>query len=282
MRGVQPSIDRTESLMLKLAAAVAVLCTLIGAAAWLRQRQLIYFPATARIDPASLGLVGVAEQILETPDGNRLVCWWGRARPGARTILYFHGNGGNLADRAERVRTYQNNGIGIFMVSYRGYGGSTGSPTEAANVADAKLAYDWLVGSGVRADDVVLYGESLGSGVAVQLALDRPVAGLVLDAPYTSIVELGAQVYPFLPVRLLLWDRYETIRYIGRVRAPILVLHGERDQVVPVEMGRAVFAVAPDPKRIATFPGAQHSDHHLHGSYDVVLGWLRELRASSP
>jgi fermentation-respiration switch protein FrsA (DUF1100 family) len=268
--------------MLKLAAAVVVLCALIAVATWLRQRELIYFPSTARIDPASLGLASVSEQVLQTPDGNRLVCWSSRARPGNPTILYFHGNGGNLADRAERVRTYQNSGIGIFMMSYRGYGGSTGRPTEQANVADGKLAYDWLVGSGIRPDHIVLYGESLGSGVAVQVALDRPVAGVILDAPYTSIVELGAQVHPFLPVRLLLWDRYETIRYIGRMGAPVLVLHGERDQVVPVEMGRAVFAAAPDPKRIATFPEAEHSDHHLHGSYGVVLDWLRELRAGSP
>jgi fermentation-respiration switch protein FrsA (DUF1100 family) len=269
-------------LVLKIVGFLVLICLLAAAALWLGQRRLIYFPSTERTDPASVGLAGIIEQVLETPDGNRLVCWWGRAGPGAPTILYFHGNGGNLADRAGRVRTYQSNGIGIFMMSYRGYGGSTGSPTEAANVSDARLAYDWLVGSGVGPGDIVLYGESLGSGVAVQLALDRPVAGLILDAPFTSIVELGAQVYPFLPVRLLLWDRYETVRYIGRLRAPILVLHGERDQVVPIEMGRAVFAAAPDPKRMATFPEAGHSDHHLYGSYDATLAWLRELRAGAP
>jgi len=161
----------------------------------------------------------------------------------------------------------------------------SGNDKERARPQFHRRTWPWLErlrAVGVRPEDVVLYGESLGSGVAVQVALEKPVAGLILDAPYTSIVELGAQVYPFLPVRLLLSDRYETVRYIGRIRAPVLVLHGERDRVVPIEMGRRVFAAAPGPKRIATFREAGHSDHHLYGSYDVVLAWLRELGARPP
>lgn len=268
--------------MLKIAGAMALLAVLIGVVAWFGQRRLIYFPSPERIDPSDVGLVGVSEQILETPDGNRLVAWLSRPGPGEPTILYFHGNGGGLAQRAERIRIYQSHGVGILMVSYRGYSGSSGSPSEVANVADAKFAYDWLVGSGVAPGIIVLYGESLGSGVVAQVAVEKPVGGLILDAPFTSVVDLGAAIYPFLPVRLLLIDRYETMRYIGRVRAPVLVIHGERDRVVPVEMGRAVFAAAPEPKRIATFPEAAHSDHHLYGSYDVVLAWLRDLRTRSP
>jgi len=264
--------------MLKFAGAVALLAVLLIVTAWLGQRRLIYFPSTERIEPATLGLVGVSEQVLQTPDGHRLVSWWGRARPGDPTILYFHGNGGGLAERAERIRTYHSRGIGMLMMSYRGYSGSTGTPSEWANVADAKLAYDWLITAGVAPADIVLYGESLGSGIATQLAAEKTVGGLILDAPYTSIVDLGAARYPFLPVRLLMLDRYETMRHIARVRAPILLLHGERDRVVPVEMGRAVFKAAPEPKQIATFPQAGHSDHHLYGSYDVVLAWLAELR----
>jgi fermentation-respiration switch protein FrsA (DUF1100 family) len=265
--------------MLKMAGTVLALCLLIAAVVMFGQRRLIYFPSTARIDPSSVGLVGVAEQILKTPDGIELVCWLSRAKPGQPTILYFHGNGGGLAERADRIRILRDNGVGIFMMSYRGYSGSTGSPSEAANVADAKLAYDWLVGSGVRPEDVILYGESLGSGVATQVSLEKPVAGLILDAPFTSVVELGAMIYPWLPIRLLLLDRYETIRDIGRVRAPILVLHGERDHTVPVEMGRRVFAAAREPKQMVTFPEAAHSNQHLYGSYDVILAWLRELGA---
>jgi len=262
--------------VLEAAGLLVVIAVLALAALWLGQRRLIYFPSTARIAPESVGLAGVVEQVLETADGNRLICWWSRAASGEPTLLYFHGNGGSLAERADRIRFFRQHGLGIFMMSYRGYGGSTGSPTEAANVADAKRAHDWLLASGIRPERLVLYGESLGSGVAVQVALDKPVAGLILDAPYTSIADLGAEVYPFLPVRLLLWDRYNTIEYIPRVRAPLLVLHGERDRTVPLAMGKRVFEAAAGPKRLATFPAAGHSDHNYYGSYEVVLAWLGE------
>ena len=112
-------------------------------------------------------------------------------------------------------------GWGVYMMTYRGYGGGTGSPTETANVADARLAYGALVLEGVEPASIVLYGESLGSGIAVRLATERTVGGLVLDAPYTSIVDVAAQAYPFLPVRLLIADRYETTKYIAQVRAPL-------------------------------------------------------------
>ncbi|HXF53061.1 MAG TPA: alpha/beta hydrolase [Hyphomicrobiaceae bacterium] len=273
---------RGLSPVLEVAVFLLVVAMLALAAVWLGQRRLIYFPSTARIAPESVGLAGVTEQVLDTPDGNRLICWWSRAASGEPTLLYFHGNGGSLAERADRIRFFRDHGIGMFIMSYRGYGGSTGSPSEAANVADAKLAHDWLLRSGVSPERLVLYGESLGSGVAVQVALKKPVAGVILDAPYTSIADLGAEVYPFLPVRLLLWDRYNTIDHIARLKAPLLVLHGERDRTVPLEMGKRVFEAAAGPKRLATFPAAGHSDHNYYGSYEVVLAWLGEHGLRTP
>ena len=157
-------------------------------------------------------------------------------------------------------------GWGVYMMSYRGYGGGTGSPTETANVADARLAYGALLLEGVEPASIILYGESLGSCIAVRLATERPVGGVVLDAPYTSIVDVAAQAYPFLPVRLLLADRYETTKYIAQVQAPLLVLHGERDEVIPVAMGRELFRLANEPKRLATFAGGGHSDLYLNGN----------------
>src|SRR5262249_18322551 len=149
---------------------------------------------------------------------------------------YFHGNAGNLASRAERVRRFVARGYGVFLLSYRGYGGSTGGPRERAHIADAKLAYRTLRAAGVAARAIILYGESLGSGVAVQVAADDSVGGVVLDAPYTSIVDVAAGAYPFLPVRPFMLDRYETLRFLPRVTAPLLVLHGEDDEVIPVAM----------------------------------------------
>jgi len=263
--------------MIKLALIVAAVYALIAVAAFVAQRKLMYFPDAARVSPQSLGLAGVEERVLETPDGARLVAWYAPAAPGRPTILYFHGNAGNLANRSDRIRKYLTRGFGMLMMSYRGYSGSTGSPSERANVADAKLAYEALLAAGVAPGEIVVYGESLGSGVAVQLAAAKPVAGIVLDAPYTSIVDVAAGAYPYLPVRPFLLDRYETLRHLPAVKAPLLVVHGEDDEVIPVAMGRAVYAAAKGPKEIVTFPGAGHSDHHLYGSAEEIFRWIESV-----
>lgn len=266
-------------LIVTLLAGLCAAYLVVAVAAFVMQRHLMYFPDPQRVSPASFNLQGVTERIIDAPDGARLISWFARAAPGKPTILYFHGNAGNLASRSERVRRFVARGYGVLFLSYRGYGGSAGRPSERANVADAKLAYDALIKDGVAPDDIIVYGESLGSGVAVQVAADKEVGGLVLDAPYTSIVDVAALEYPYLPVRPFMLDRYDTLRYLPRVKAPLLVLHGERDTVIPVAMGKAVYTAANAPKEIVTFPGAGHSDHHLHGSYDELFRWIDALVA---
>jgi fermentation-respiration switch protein FrsA (DUF1100 family) len=222
-------------------------------------------------------LKGVEERVLETPDGERVIAWYAKARPGQPTLLYFHGNAGGLAMRAERISDYMAEGWGVYIMSWRGFSGSTGHATEANNVADARLAYGALVREGVAPSSIVVFGESLGSGIAVRLAAERKVAGVILDAPYTSVADVGAAAYPFLPVRALLIDRYETTRYIAKVKAPLLILHGELDAVVPVAMGREVFRLASEPKRLVTFPGG---DHTFDGEEAIgaMRSWIGSLR----
>ena len=193
-------------LMLKALALMGVLGVAILFAMWFFQRRLIYYPDTRRTPPIAVGLEDVEEGVLERPDGTVLVTWYGEAAPGQPTLLYFHGNAGNLATRAERVAGFRQDGRGILLLSYRGYGGSGGTPNETDNVADALAAYDSLRARGIAAPDIYLYGESLGSGVAVQVAVAREVGGIILDAPFTSLAEVGAQVYPFLPVQLVIWE----------------------------------------------------------------------------
>ncbi len=252
--------------------------TLVVFGAWYSQRRLMYFPDPARVLPASIGLAGVSETVITAPDGVTLVTWTAKARPGMPTLLYFHGNAGNLASRANRVRRYTDAGFGLLMLSYRGYGGSGGSPSEANNVTDARVAYDRLTAQGIKPRDIVLYGESLGTGVAVQLAAEKPVGAVILDAPYTSMVEMAALAYPFIPVRPLLVDRYESDRHIAKVKAPVLVLHGIRDGVIPVAMGRALYAKANEPKRLETYPEGRHTDLDDHGAFAAVQRWLAEVR----
>jgi pimeloyl-ACP methyl ester carboxylesterase len=179
------------SLLIKLALGALCIYALIGLAAYIGQRRLMYFPDRTHTRPAQVGLMGVEERVLTAPDGARVIAWYGKARPGEPTILYFHGNAGSLAARAPRIERFMGEGWGVYMMTYRGYGGGTGSPTEAANVADARLAYGALVLEGVKPASIILYGESLGSGIAVRIAAERPVAGIVLDAPYTSAVDIA-------------------------------------------------------------------------------------------
>jgi fermentation-respiration switch protein FrsA (DUF1100 family) len=181
-----------------------------------------------------VGLPDVSERIIPTPDGEKLIAWYGKAKPGQPTLLYFHGNGGALEFRSASIRRYLDRGRGMFMMSYRGYSGSTGSPSETANVADAKLAYDALLKEGVRPENIILYGESLGSGVAVQVAAEKKVEGVILDSPFTSIAALAADLYPWLPVNLLLKDRYDSILHVRDVHVPVFIVHGEADDIVPV------------------------------------------------
>lgn len=262
-----------------------LLATVYGvlvAGTYFLQRKLLYFPDPRRTAPDSVGLAAVAERTIETPDGARVVVWYGAAKPGQPTILYFHGNAGALAARSERIRKYLERGRGVFMMTYRGFGGSTGHPSEAANVADAKRAYDMLRAEGVAAEDIIVYGESLGSGVAVQVAAEKPVAGVVLDAPYTSIVDMAELVYPYLPSRWLMTDRYETLNYLKGVTAPVLIVHGEADDIIPVDMGRRVARELGEagraPVKLVTLPGAGHSDHALFGSFEAINDWIDTLR----
>lgn len=262
------------SIMMKTGIALVVFYVAVVLAAWLGQRRLMYLPDAKRVPPAQAGLAQAREREIATPDGERLVAWQIDAKPGQPTILYFHGNAGNLTDRAARAARYAAAGFGIFILSYRGYSGSTGRPSESANVADARLAYDLLVGEGVSPSMIVVYGESLGSGVAVQLAAARKVAAVILDAPYTSMIEMALLRYPFLPARQLLLDRYESKSHIKEIAAPVLVLHGERDTVIPVTMGHALHAAANEPKHIVIFPHGRHTDLDDHGAVTAVRTWL--------
>ena len=277
--GRWPASACWEGFILNALATLTLIYPLLVAAAVLGQRRLMYFPERKRTLPSEIGLTNIEEVMLDAPDGARIVCWWARAAADEPTLLYFHGNGGSLRFRTDRISAYQARGRGVFMMSYRGYSGSTGAPSERANVADGLLAYDRFVSLGVRPADLIVSGESLGSGVAVQVAGQRRIAGVVLDAPYTSTVEVGAKAYPYLPVRWLMLDRYESIRHIKSVAAPILIVHGERDRIIPVEMGRQLAAAMPGQAEIVTFPLAGHIDHSTYGSFEVVNMWIDRIRA---
>ena len=269
--------QRNMGLILSILAVYAVICV----AAYFGNRQFMYFPDPTRVAPGEAGLDGVEEVEISATDGTVLVAWQAPANEGKPTILYFHGNGANAADRAPRIADMHRDGFGVFYLNNRGYGGSGGRPTEEHNVADAIAAYDYLVERGVSPEQIVLYGESLGSGQAVQLAAAKPVAAIVLESPLTSTVDVGRTMYAWLPLRLLITDQYNNERNIRSVTAPVLVLHGERDGVIPVEMGRRVYRAANEPKKIELFPHGGHVDLFDHGAWEKTRAFLASLNRAA-
>jgi uncharacterized protein len=247
---------------------------------WFGQRRLIYRPDPLRVPPSAEGLVDVAEVVLPMPDGEKLVAWHTTARDGRPTVLYFHGNGAGLADRSARTRILQSAGYGVLMLAYRGYAGSTGQPSETANIADALRTYDWLRQTGVPAEQIVLFGESLGSGVAIQVAAQKAVAGVILDCPFTSLVDVAAWHFPWLPVRWLMRDRYLSTDYICRLQVPLLIVHGEEDRVIPLALGRRLFDLANEPKTFVPFTKTGHLVPFDDRGWPVYRAFLEDLGKS--
>lgn len=243
------------------------LVAIVGVAVvWAFQRHLLYIPFGHVASPAAVGLPQAEEVTFRTEDGLMLAGWFvpAETRPAPFTILVFNGNAGNRSFRAPLALALAKAGLSVLLFDYRGYGGNAGRPSEAGLAADARGAQTYLERRrDVDPRRIVYLGESLGSGVAVALALDRPPAALILRSPYTSMTELGQYHYPFLPVRLLLSDRYPSIERIGQIRCPLLVIAGDRDSIVPPKQSLGLFDAAPKPKRLVMVPGADHNDYAL-------------------
>ena len=202
--------------------------------------------------------VGAQDVWLRAAGGVRLHAWW-IAPPGAElATLFLHGNAGNVTHRLEHIREITAAGSALLLLDYRGYGRSQGRPTEKGLYADADAAYQYLIAAGWKPERIVLHGESLGCAVAVDLAARRPCAGVVLEGSFTTTREVAAHVLPVLGP-LLIWS-YNSKAKIGRVRAPLLFMHGDRDEVIPFALGRALFEAAPEPKSFWAVPGAGHND----------------------
>jgi uncharacterized protein len=227
------------------------------------QRRLMYFPVRSVALPQALGLTNVQEIFLTANDGAVLQTWVHIARPGYPTLLYFHGNAYHLGERASKFSGFADAGFGLIAVSYRGFGKSSGSPCEQGLYADARAAIDYALElSGLAQDKLIYFGESLGSGVAVQMASERAPGLLVLEAAYTSVETRSAELYPYiLGVRRFVLDKYDSLSTITRVHAPLLMLHGEKDSTIPLRHGKTLFAAANEPKTLVIYPDVHHADY---------------------
>jgi uncharacterized protein len=242
---------------------------------YVTQRSLMYFPDRTPMSPAAAGLPAAEEIVLDTADGERVIVWHVPPRGERPVVLYLHGNGGALSHRSVRFGALTADGTGLVAIDYRGFGGSSGRPTEQGLAIDAETAYAFAVAR-YPAARIVVWGESLGTGVAVALAAERPIGGLVLEAPFTSTADLAVLRYPLLPVRWLMKDQFHSDQRIQSVKAPLLVLHGGRDVVVPIRFGEQLFGLAHEPKRFVRFPDGGHEDLDRFGALDTVKAFLAE------
>ncbi len=256
---------------LRVGAAAVVLLVLVVAVAWVLQRRLVYLPFGTPDGPAATVFDGGRDVVLRTEDGLELTAWWAPATGPARgsTVLVAPGNGGSRALRVPLARALAGEGFDVLLLEYRGYGGNPGSPTEEGLAADVRAAHRYLVEDrGVPPDRLLLFGESLGGAALTRLATERPVGGLVLRSPFTSLADVGARAYPFLPVRALLRDRFPLQEYVRSVRVPVAVVAGGADEIVPVEQSRAVADAAG--ASYVEVPGARHNDPELVSGPTVV------------
>lgn len=244
-------------------------------ALWLGQRGLLYKPDRERPIPPDDPPANFRELTSTTADGLSLTHWYVPARePGAPVVVVFHGNAGHRGTAFDKFRPIGDWGYGLLIVDYRGYGGNPGVPSEDGLVADARSVLDALGSAGEHA---VLYGESLGSGVAVALAAERPVAGVILEAPFTSIAEVAQTHYWCTPAKWLVRDRFDSLARIGRVDAPLLVLHGGRDDTIPPRLGQRLHAMASEPKQLWFHAEANHIDLWDRGADQAIRQFVAEL-----
>ena len=255
---------------------------------WVGQRRLIYFPFGGTVPhPREAGLASAREVLIHTEDGLTLGAWFVEPASNERgwTLILFNGNAGHRGLRAPLAGRLAGHGIGILMLDYRGYGGNPGTPTEAGLLRDARAARRWVMERASRHPTRVAYfGESLGTGVAVELAAENQPDALILRSPYTSMADVASHHYPFLPARRLLRDRYASIDRIGALSCPVLVIAAERDSIVPASQSRRLFeAAAPSRRRWFLLPGADHNDYQTLAGDALIAEVVRFLdEASDP
>jgi fermentation-respiration switch protein FrsA (DUF1100 family) len=248
------------------------------AAMYLAQRSMLFpVPTAIRTTPKAAGFAQAEEQFLTTADGERVIVWHVAPQPGRHVVIYFPGNGDTLAGSAGRLEAITSGGTGLVALSYRGYAGSSGRPSEQGLLMDAAATYAFAAAM-YDPTRIVLWGFSLGSGAAVAVAAEHSVGGLILEAPYSSIADVAAAAYPFLPVRYLLRDPFRSDLRIKQVTAPLLIMHGSQDATIPIGFGERLFAMAREPKQFVRFDGGGHADLGTFGVIETARQFIGALK----
>lgn len=262
-------------IVLKWLIALLFIGYLVGLAAlFFMQRSFLFpIPQKTRTTPDAAGFPEAEEHFLTTADGEKIIVWHVPAKPGHEVILYFPGNGDFLAGAVSRFRAMTSDGTGLVALSYRGYAGSSGEPSEKGLLLDAAAAYAFT-SARYSADLIVVWGFSLGTGVGVALAAGQPVGKLILEAPYTSTSDVAALRFPLVPIRSLMRDQFHSDERIAKVTAPLLIMHGARDRTVPMALGEALFSLAHAPKQFVKFPEGGHDNLDNYGAIETARDFI--------
>lgn len=259
-----------RTLTLAAVAAAIVILPLVALSAC--ANSMIYHPQTEVVAP---NFPDTTAERITTEDGETLVAWYHAPQPGQPIFLYFDGNGGRPQIWGGRWQRIVEGGAGFLAVYYRGYSGSTGRPSERGLQHDARAGYDWLIAHNYTPRDIVIHGFSLGSGVAVELATERPARALILEAPFTGVDDVAREkVTPLAP--FFLTDRFPSRERIGRVHMPVFIAHGDQDTVVPYAQGERLFALANEPKTFVRMPGSDHATLVRDGVYPHIFDFLAQ------
>ena len=231
------------------------------------QRDLLYHPTENNYDGDKL-TVNIQEVKIVTDDNIDLLAWYHNKDINKfKTILFLHGNAGSLENRIHKINHFEDMNINFLLLSWRGFSGNKGKPTEKGLYQDARSAVKWLVKQGVIEENIIIYGESLGTGITTEIAQNKNFAGIILETPFTSMVAAGKSKYPIFPIRLLLKDRYESDKKIKNIKSPVLIMHGEQDKIVPFWMGEKMFELANEPK-YSYF--SKYDDHMMDFNNDLI------------
>ena len=240
------------------------------------QRNLLYHPNENNYSEDKIS-VEIENVKIKTSDNIELLGWYHEKNlKDFKTLIFFHGNAGSLENRIHKLNHFRDMNINFLIIAWRGFSGNKGNPSEQGLYEDGKSAIDWLIKKGVSEKNLILYGESLGTGVATHLAQNKNYAGVILETPFTSMIDAAKKFYPYIPVKLLLKDKFENYKKIKNINSPILIMHGEVDQLVPFSMGKKIYEIANEPK-YSYF--TKYDNHMMEYDENLVLALKSFIRS---
>ena len=264
--------QRIARLLIELACIYAFVLVVL----FVFQRHMEYFPDPQAVgNPAQAGVAEKQSVQVTTEDGLNLVAWFAPPKQkNGKIVVFFHGNAGNITLRAAKAKLFMSHGYGVFLCEYRGYGGNPGDPSEQGLYSDGRAGLSWLMNQGYKPEQFVIYGESVGSGIAVQMASEIHPKYLILEAAFSSAADVAKGSMVGIPVDLLMQDRYDSAAKIGKIKTRLLMVHGTSDVVVPIGYGRKLFLAANQPKHFFTIAGGGHNDLYNFKAGDMIVDWL--------